>query len=212
MINTIRHAQSSESTRDRILNAAFDEMHMHGFQGMRVEQVLASTGLAKGALYHYFANKQALGYAVVDELLSLHTTTTWHEPLLSSVDPITTLQQILHSLCSLHGDEGIAHGCPLNNLSQEMSGLDDGFHERLTAIYCDWTTSIAAALARGQKDNTVRRDIDSDDVALFLVSSTQGILGAAKCMQSTDALRRLVGTLSDYLENLRASDTASCPH
>ena len=34
---------------------------------MRLDDVVAATGLTKGALYHHFPNKQALGYAVVDE-------------------------------------------------------------------------------------------------------------------------------------------------
>ena len=38
---------------------------------------------------------------------------------------------------------------------------------------------------------------------MFIVSSTQGLLGAAKCMQSSETLQRLGVTLADYLESLR---------
>ena len=196
--------RNPEQTRERILKAAFDEIHTHGFQGMRVEQILASTGLAKGALYHHFASKQALGYAVVDEIVQNYNAITWREPLLASSDPIATLQEILNSLCTGHSDEEIMRGCPLNNLTQEMSGLDEGFHQRLHQIYANWCEAIASALAVGQKDGTVRSDIDSESVAMFIVSSSQGMLGAAKCMQSSDTLQRLVATLCDYIESLRA--------
>lgn len=196
--------RNPEQTRERILNAAFDEIHIHGFQGMRLEQILASTGLAKGALYHHFVSKQALGYAVVEEIIQNCNAITWREPLLASSDPIATLQHILHSSCTGHSDEEIMRGCPLNNLTQEMCGLDEGFHERLQQIYVNWTEAIAGALAAGQKDGTVRADIDNESVAMFIVSSTQGILGAAKCMRSSDTLQRLVATLCDYIESLRA--------
>lgn len=171
---------------------------------MRVEHVLISTGLAKGALYHHFANKQALGYAVVEELLQKYNANTWQAPLLTSSDPITTLQQVLRTWCEHLSDEEIIRGCPINNLAQEMSGLDEGFHKRLQKIYVSWSESIATALARGQKNGSVRTDIDSDSVAMFIVSSTQGLLGAAKCMQSSDTLQRLGKTLADYIESLRA--------
>ncbi len=196
--------RNSELTRERILNAAFHEIHVHGFQGMRVEQILASTGLTKGALYHHFTGKQALGYAVVEEIIQNYNVSTWREPLLASNDPIATLQQILNSSCTGHSDEEITRGCPLNNLAQEMSGLDEGFHQRLHQIYVNWSEAIASALAAGQKDGTVRADIDNASVALFIVSSTQGMLGAAKCLQSSDTLQRLVATLCDYIESLRA--------
>ena len=57
------------STRDKILMAGFQEMYQHGYQGMRIDQVLSATGLAKGALYHHFPNKVSLAYAIVDEIL-----------------------------------------------------------------------------------------------------------------------------------------------
>lgn len=204
MVKSMAAERNSEQTRERILHAAFNEIHIHGFQGMRVEHILVSTGLAKGALYHHFANKQALGYAVVEEIIQKYNADTWQEPLRQSKDPVTTLQNILSSWCASQSDEEISRGCPLNNLTQEMSGLDDGFHRRLQRIYVSWTDAIASALAIGQANGSVRSDIDSEDVAMFIVSSTQGLLGAAKCMQSSDTLQRLSATLADYLESLRA--------
>ncbi len=196
--------RNPEQTRERILKAAFDEIYVHGFQGMRVEQILASTGLTKGALYHHFASKKALGYAVVEDIIQNFSASAWPEPLLASSDPIATLQQILKSWFTSLSDEEILRGCPLNNLVQEMSGLDEGFHERLQQIYMKWSETIASALAAGKKDGTVRADIDDESVAMFIVSSTQGILGAAKCMRSPDTLQRLSATLCDYIESLRA--------
>lgn len=196
--------RNSKQTRERILLAAFEEIHIHGYQGMRIEHILAATGLAKGALYHHFENKQALGYAVVEEVIQVHHANTWREPLLTASDPITALQTLLRSFTDRHSNEEILRGCPLNNLVQEMSGLDEGFHQRLQQIYVDWSASIADALAAGQQNNIVRSDIDSESIAMFIISSTQGLLGAAKCMQSADTLQRLCNTLADYLETLRA--------
>lgn len=196
--------RNSEQTRERILHAAFNEIHIHGFQGMRLDNILVSTGLAKGSLYHHFANKQALGYAVVEELIQKYNVDTWQEPLRHSKNPLSTLQNILSSWCACQSDEEIIRGCPLNNLTQEMSGLDKGFHERLQRIYVSWTEAISSALTIGQENGNVRSDIDSRNVAMFIVSSTQGLLGAAKCMQSSETLRQLSATLADYLESLRA--------
>ena len=154
-------SRNPEQTRERILHAAFEEIHIHGFQGMRIEHILAATGLAKGALYHHFENKQALGYAVVEEVIQEHHASTWREPLLAATDPITALQTLLRSFTERHSKEEILRGCPLNNLVQEMSGLDEGFHQRLRQIYVDWSATIADALAAGQRNNIVRTDIDS---------------------------------------------------
>ncbi|NQZ06269.1 MAG: TetR/AcrR family transcriptional regulator, partial [Algicola sp.] len=175
--------RNAEQTRERILQATFELMYRNGYQGMRVDQILAATGLAKGALYHHFANKQALGYAVVDELLQKEMETRWVEPLRDCEDPITAIKQVLEkATCDMTLEE-MQQGCPLNNISQEMAGLDEGFQERLERIYNLWSGSIAQALERGQASGTVKALVEPAVIATFIISSLQGIIGASKCMQ-----------------------------
>ena len=57
-------------TRERLLRAAFQEMHRSGFRGADMNAILAAARVTKGALYHHFDSKEALGYAVVDEVLA----------------------------------------------------------------------------------------------------------------------------------------------
>jgi hypothetical protein len=42
---------------------------------------------------------------------------------------------------------------------------------------------------------------------MFIFSSYQGIMGAAKCMQAPELLIDLFGTLNDYIDTLRAAKT-----
>ena len=198
-----RNNGKNESTRERILEAAFEEMYEHGFQGMRIENVLAKTGLAKGALYHHFPSKKTLGYAVVDEVL-FATKKNLLAALETTDDPITTSCEILNAICEQTNLNDISLGCPLNNLAQEMCGLDEGFNERLTAIYTYWQNTLANALLRGQNSGLVKADINPPIVAMFIISAIQGITGTTKCMQSIDLLKQLTGTLCDYLRSLRA--------
>ena len=57
------------STRQEILESAFQEIHRNGFQAASLTSILERTGVTKGALYHHFPNKQALGYAVLEEVV-----------------------------------------------------------------------------------------------------------------------------------------------
>src|ERR1700727_474847 len=59
-----------ERTRERLLQAASREIYRSGFQSASLGTILASAGVTKGALYHHFKNKEALGYAVVEEIIS----------------------------------------------------------------------------------------------------------------------------------------------
>jgi TetR/AcrR family transcriptional regulator, transcriptional repressor for nem operon len=53
-----------------LLKAAFKEMHRSGFRSADLDAILTKAGVTKGALYYHFDDKEALGYAVVDEVIA----------------------------------------------------------------------------------------------------------------------------------------------
>ena len=97
----------------------------------------------------------------------------------------------------------IATGCPLNNLSQEMAPIDEGFRQRLEALYRLWRKGLARSLRHGQQHGSVRGDVDADETAAFLVGSLEGAFGLAKNAQSMDVFLECMGGLSHYLNSLR---------
>jgi AcrR family transcriptional regulator len=198
-----RGERNPEETRQRLLAAAFREIHRHGFQGASLDAILAETGLTKGALYHHFANKQALGYAVVDEVLRTEIRERWLKPLEGTHDPVTVFRDTLNAAAASVTMEEIELGCPLNNLAQEMSPLDEGFRARLDAIYREWREGIAAALERGKRAGTVRGDADTRVAAAFILGAMEGCIGMAKSARSLDVLRECGAGLIRYLESLR---------
>src|SRR5229473_3450178 len=86
-----RKARDPERTRERLLQAAFREVHRSGFQSAGINAILAATNVTKGALYHHFDSKEALGYAVVEEIVAKFTRDRWLRPMLSEGQPIDIL-------------------------------------------------------------------------------------------------------------------------
>lgn len=173
-------ARDPKNTRMKILLAAFEEIHKHGYQGMRVDNVLFNTGLKKGALYHHFPGKQALGYAVLEELIQPRITELWITPLLQTDQPITAIYTLYEQLNQAWSDDFFYQGCPLNNLAQEMSPIDEGFRTRIENFFQLWKTTIAQALARGQQQGSVDQKVNVQDSALFILASIEGALGMIK--------------------------------
>lgn len=199
-----RPERNPDLTRQRILEAAYHAMHRHGYQGMRLDEVIASTGLTKGALYHHFPNKRALGYAVVEEIVRGMIDQLWLEPLAQADDPLATLSDFISGLPQQLGAELVTLGCPLNNLAQEMSPLDEGFRARIDAILTAWHQGLSAALHRGQARGRVRADLDCERAASFIIGAVEGCIGMAKNAQDPDRLASCGAGLVDYLESLRS--------
>src|SRR6202050_5527838 len=101
-------------TRERLLRAGSGEIYKSGFQSASLEAILGSAGVTKGALYYHFKNKEALGYAVVEEIISPDVRGTWVRSLQSVKDPIEALIGIVQRIPVR--PEDVCGGCQLNNL------------------------------------------------------------------------------------------------
>lgn len=190
-----------QRTRERLLQAAFEEIYKSGFRGTDLETILRAAGVTKGAMYHYFASKEALGYAVLDEIIASLTRENWLWPLQNAKNPIDALIGIIHSTSLRPAD--LRCGCPLNNLSQEMAPLNEGFRRRTAKLFADWQSGIATALRNGRKRKMVRSDVDPDEAATFLLATYEGYLSLAKSFQDVAGLQAGEKTMISYLESLR---------
>lgn len=199
-----RRTRAPEATREKLLMAAFEEIYRRGFQAASLDTILAQAGVTKGALYHHFPTKAALGYAVVDEVVKGLLLDRWLGVLQAQPgDPVTALQGTLrHRAANLTARE-IELGCPLNNLAQEMSPLDEQFRRSVDATFETWRDGFAQVLARGQVEGSVRRDVDAKKVATFIVAAVEGSYGLAKSAQSGPMVRANLELLGMFLESLR---------
>lgn len=197
--------RQADQTRQQLLESAMREIHEHGFQGASLSRILEHTGLTKGALYHHFPNKLALGYAVVDELLAMYMQSLWLEPLANTDDPVVTIEKALAKTCADHGPELLHFGCPINNLSQEMSPLDEGFRTRIDSLYAVWQQAIEQGLRQGRQAGNLRSNIDIQQTAIFIMAAIEGCFGLAKNRQSESAMQVCSAGLRDYLQSLRVS-------
>jgi len=196
--------RAPERTRQRLLQAASREIYRTGFQSASLDTILATAGVTKGALYHHFKNKEALGYAVVEEIISPDVRGTWVRPLLSVKDPIGALIGIVQGL-SVQPDV-VCGGCQLNNLAQEMSPLDAGFRKRLERIFDAWRDAMASVLREGQIDGSVRRDVDTRDAASFLIAMVEGYGSLAKNAQDPKIIKTGIKNMVGWLTSLRQTN------
>ena len=195
-------AKQPDITRDKIVDAAYQEIYRQGFQAASLSNILAKTGLTKGALYHHFPNKNDLGLAVVEEVIREGFEAMMFAPLRETDDPVETLIEIIQRKAKSATLETVTLGCALNNLMQEMSPLDAEFKKRLNAIIRTWNQAIADALRRAQKQGKVRKDVDCQAAALFIVASWEGCVGVAKNLQSVKDFRLCSRQLEDYVAGL----------
>jgi len=196
-----RRLRDPDGTRERLLQAAFREVHRSGFQSASIDAILAATNVTKGALYYHFESKEALGYAIVEEKIAKLTRDRWLRPMRSEGEPIDILIGVVRRIPA--GPQDVRAGCPLLLLAQEMSPLDEQFRKRLERIFLDWQEGVATLLRKGKSQGTVRRDLNPDETASFLVAMVEGNASLAKNAQDAKVWEVGIKNIVGWLESLR---------
>src|SRR5207302_5356645 len=110
-----------------------------------------------------------------DEIIGPLLLTRWLDPVADSADPVADIQRAFRRFVEEDISSGYwLQGCPLNNLAQEMSPLDEGFHVRINRLYDTWRERYAAALERGMAAGSVKPSTSPKRVAALIVAAQMG--------------------------------------
>ncbi len=196
--------RNPDQTRDSLLQAGFDEIYRHGFGSARIDRILDRTSVTKGAFYHHFPTKRALGEAIIDELIGGRIYEGWIRPLDETDEPVGTLVRLMEQTLLEASDERLQCGCPLGNVAQELSPVDEDFRKLIHRVFDRWTQAVAAALERGRRTGRVAERVDPQEAAVFVIASLEGGIAMAKQSRDRATLETFAAAMRSYLESLRA--------
>jgi TetR/AcrR family transcriptional regulator, transcriptional repressor for nem operon len=191
-----------ERTRGKILSAAFDVIYQQGFRASSVSEISAKAGVTQGAFFHYFPTKSDLGYAIAEEVLRGMMLRRWIEPLSAYNNPVQGMVTRYRKLMEATTDEELSQGCPLNNLTQEMSSVDPVFRDKLRGVLLEWIKETERHLKKAQVEGYLKPEVDTRSVARFLVMMEEGSAALAKVLGDRKAYRSMYDGYRQYLESI----------
>lgn len=162
------------------MRVAFSEIYERGFHATSVDDIVAKTKVTKGAFFHYFPTKNDLGYALADEILRDMMVKRWIKPLNAYRNPVQGMVKTYRKLMEETTDEELSLGCPLNNLTQEMSAVDPVFREKLRGVLQTWIGETEKHLRRAKDEGYVRPNVDVRMAAETAVMMEEGSAALVK--------------------------------
>ncbi len=170
----------SERTRRNLIGAATKLMLRKGYSGTTIALLASESGVTKGAIYHHFANKEAILRAVIE-----HVRFTWEQTVGARIpaygDAIAQLGALFDHQAQLINEDPTL--CLLiNGLMLESEVINQEMMAEIHRIYDDLTEYIRVILDRGQGSGAVRQDVDAKSLARSIVAIISGI----SCSQETD--------------------------
>lgn len=193
-----------DKTRAHILDVAFGEIYRHGFQGVSVDDIVKKTNLTKGAFYHHFPTKMELGYALVDDVIKPMVIDRWISPLVTQKNPLNGILKQMQIHIVDMPSEKLRHGCPLNNLVQEMAPLDRVFKSKLSAALNLWINETEKLLKCAQDEGHLKKSVKTRQLAQFVVMAHEGFFGMLKGTDDPTAADGLYSSMKNYFDELRA--------
>ena len=192
--------RDGRQTREAILEAATELMHLKGYQATTLDDVLRESGVGKGNFYYQFKSKEDLGYAILDQVIASFLERTLDPCFSDATAPrMAQIRCFLDRVLAAQRERNCVGGCALGNLASELSDVHEGFRARLFGVFSAWRERLIGVLEQAQAAGSVRPDCRPDAVAHFLVASLEGAILMTKLTKDIAVMERCVEELKLYL-------------
>lgn len=188
------------TTREAVLATAARLMHVNGYSRTSLDDVLRESGVGKGNFYYHFRSKEALGYAILDQLIESFLRRTL-EPCFSDPEghPLSQIRCFLDRVLEAQRERNCVGGCPMGNLASELSDVHEGFRTRLAAVFSAWGERLTLALHAAQARGDLAPGNAPEAIAQFVVAALEGAILMTKLTKDITVMEACVGELKRYL-------------
>lgn len=174
--------------REEILQVALDVIAAHGYRGASVREISDAVGLSQAGLLHYFGSKDELFTAVLMKR--------------DEVDAVDRTGDVLDDLLRI-----VAHNAEVPGvvqlyaqLSVEAADPSHPAHAYFAERFTTLRAHFAGALRAGQRDGSLRTDVDADTAATTIIALADGL----QTQFLMDPTLDMTAPLRAYVDGLRA--------
>ncbi len=199
----MEQTEKAYQTRQTILDESFKLFYENGFKATSVDTIMKATSLSKGAFYHHFKNKQEIGVSVISERLQQRVYQGMIAPLYASGNVIEILENTFIKRLKSFSLYEKQHGCPVNNLINEVGDYEVAYQSALKRIIEEWKAAITQLIDRGKQEGTIQSSVSSKAVAVYLISTFEGIRGIRKLYDTDHILDEYIEALLHYIHQLK---------
>ena len=191
------------STRLNILHKAFELIYTKGYQTTSIDEIIATTQVTKGAFYYHFKTKDEMGVAIIEEILKPTMQEHFIKPTEASQNPIEDFYNMISYLLLEDPFLQVKYGCPVGNLTQEMTPWNTRFSDALAELVDLWKASIINSIEKGKESGLIRKDVTGEQVAFFILSGYWGIRNFGKLQNDNSSYLVYLKELKIYLNGLK---------
>src|SRR5262245_3029959 len=158
-------ADTKEATRAKLLEAAAREFGHVGLERANIDAISLAAGYAKGTVYNYFASKEELFLAVVEEASAQAAAAA---AAATATQARQRLRAVLAAFCAWAG----ANDASARVLVRECLMGTPSLHARVVEAEAPLIKELSAALAEGARRQQLRADLPPEQLAPAIAGLT----------------------------------------
>jgi AcrR family transcriptional regulator len=168
---TVPSTPKGEASRAHILQTAASVFAAKGYSAATFQDLIAASGMTKGAFYFYFQSKETLAWAVLERKQR-----EWLASVSSALgqvsDPKAALAALADIMLDLHRDDPSAWS--ISRLTKDLAQIP-GVADQARQSMRQWVDLVAELIRAAQASGQARPDTDPDTLAGVLVAGFDGL-------------------------------------
>jgi AcrR family transcriptional regulator len=174
------------ATRAFLLQVAAEMFAERGYVETTMAELIARSGLTKGAFYFHFSSKDQLALAVIEEKQR-----QWLDSVQTAISAesraVDQFRVIPSALVRLHRDDPSAFS--VSRLTRDLAHLPD-VTDTVRSHMRVWLGLLTGLIGQAQEDGDLPRTIDAGDLAAVLVAATDGLKDLGGLIDAPSRARR----------------------
>ena len=194
----------SQETKKLIIETSFDMFYSNGYNNTSIHDIMKKTNLTKGAFYHHFKNKLEIGKKVIEDILSLRIYNGFIKPLNENKSKSVSdlLVYVFTERIENFTEKEKALGCPANNMINEIGCSVHDFREPLRKLMDGWKDALINVIEMGKKNNEIKKEVDSNAAATYLICSFEGARGIRKIYNDDALFNNYLEAVKEYIRSI----------
>jgi TetR/AcrR family transcriptional repressor of nem operon len=189
-----------QDTRQIIIQNGAKIIHSKGFVNTGIKDILDASGVPKGSFYFYFKSKEDFGQALVDYYAETMTGMITGYLTDTGRTPMERLDRFFTESARFYEHNRFAGGCPIGNMSQEMSNISEPIRLKLQAAFSRIRSAMKQCIIEAQELGQVDEKLDPEVLAVFTLNGFEGALIDMKVSKSTRPLDIFKNMLLEFIK------------